>query len=40
VLKHPPYIPDLALPDFHFFGPMKEDLRGQKFADDNEVMRR
>ena len=24
--------------DFHLFGPMKEHLRGQKFADDDEVM--
>jgi len=23
---------------FHLFGPMKEHLRGQKFADDDEVM--
>jgi hypothetical protein len=38
VLKHPPYGPDLVLSDFHLFGPMKEHLRGQKFADDNEVM--
>jgi len=36
VLKHPPYSPDLAPSDFHLFGPMKEHLRGQKFADDNE----
>jgi len=38
VLKHPPYSPDLAPSDFHLFGPMKENLQGQKFADDNEVM--
>ena len=38
VLKHPPYGPDLAPSDFHLFGPMKEHLQGQKFADDNEVM--
>jgi histone-lysine N-methyltransferase SETMAR len=37
-LKHPPYSPDLVPSDFHLFGPMKEHLRGQKFADDNEVM--
>ena len=36
VLKHPPYSPDLAPLDL--FGPMKEHLRGQKFADDDEVM--
>ena len=28
----------MAPSDVHFFGPMKEHLRGQKFADDNEVM--
>jgi len=38
VLKHPPYSPDLAPLDFHLFGPMKEHLRSQKFADDNKVM--
>jgi len=38
VLKHPPYSPELAPSDFHLFGPKKEHLRGQKFADDNEVM--
>jgi hypothetical protein len=38
VLKHPPYSPDLAPSDFHLFGPMKEHLQGQKYADDNEVM--
>jgi len=37
VLKHPPYRPASAPWDFHLFGPMKEHLRGQKFADDNEV---
>jgi hypothetical protein len=38
VLEHPPYSPDLAPSDFHLFGRMKEHLRGQKFAYDNEVM--
>jgi hypothetical protein len=38
VLKHPPYSPDLVPSDFHLFGCMKEHLRGQKFADDNELM--
>ena len=37
VLKHPPDSLDLAPLDFRLFGPMKEHLRGQKFADD-EVM--
>jgi hypothetical protein len=34
VLKHPQYSPELAQSDFHFVGPTKEHLRGQKFADD------
>jgi hypothetical protein len=38
VLKHPPYSPDLAPSDFHLFGSLKEHFRGQKFADDNEVL--
>jgi hypothetical protein len=38
MLKYPPYCPDLASSDFHLFGSMKEYLRDQKFADDNEVM--
>ena len=29
----------MAPSDFHLFGPMKEHLRGQKFADDDEVMK-
>jgi len=28
----------MAASFFHLFGPMKEHLRGQKFADDDEVM--
>ena len=28
----------MAPSDFHLFGPVKEHLRGQKFADDDEVM--
>ena len=31
VLPHPPYSPDLALSDFHLFGPLKASLRGRKF---------
>jgi histone-lysine N-methyltransferase SETMAR len=37
VLGHLPYSPDLAPSDFYLFGSLKEHLRGQKFADDNEV---
>jgi len=28
----------MASSDFHLFGPIKEHLRGQKFADEDEVM--
>ena len=28
----------MAPSDFHLFAPMKENLRGQNFADDDEVM--
>lgn len=38
VLPHPPYSPDLAPSDFHLFGPLKEGLRGRRFADNNAVM--
>jgi histone-lysine N-methyltransferase SETMAR len=37
VLPHPPYSPDLAPSDFFLFGPLKDYLRGQKFACDEEV---
>jgi len=29
---------NMAPSDFHLFGPIKEHLQGQKFADDDEVM--
>jgi hypothetical protein len=32
---HPPYSPDLAPSDFHLFGPLKDALRGRRFADTN-----
>lgn len=38
VLPHPPYSPDLAPSDFHLFGPMKNFIRGRRFADDEEVI--
>jgi histone-lysine N-methyltransferase SETMAR len=38
VLKHPLYSLDLAPSDFHLFGPLKEHLWGQNFADCNKVM--
>ena len=36
-LTHPPYSPDLAPPDFHLFGPLKESMRGIHFQTDEEV---
>jgi histone-lysine N-methyltransferase SETMAR len=35
VLDHPPY--DLALSDFHLFGPLKKHQGGRRFAVDGEV---
>lgn len=37
VIPHPPYSPDLAPSDFYLFGPMKSNLRGQRFDDLDEV---
>ena len=37
VLSHPPYSPDLAPKDFHFFPPLKRDLKGTHFTSDDEV---
>jgi len=37
VLSHPPYSPDLALSDFHFFPRLKRDLKGTHFTSDEEV---
>jgi histone-lysine N-methyltransferase SETMAR len=37
VLPHPPYSPGLASFDFHLFGPLKDSLRGRRFADDDEL---
>ena len=37
-VPHPPYSPDLALSDFHLFGPMKDWLRGQHFPSYNAVI--
>jgi histone-lysine N-methyltransferase SETMAR len=37
LLEHPPYSPDLALSDFHLFGPQKNHLCGKRFADDEDV---
>ena len=37
VMAHPPCSPDLALSDYHLFGPLKEALRGRRFTSDQEV---
>jgi hypothetical protein len=37
VLPCPPFTPDLATSDFHIFGPLKDALRGRRFADDDEL---
>jgi transposase len=37
VLSHPPYSPDLAPSDFHFFLHFKRDLKGTHFTSDDEV---
>jgi hypothetical protein len=37
LLSHPPYSPDLAPSDYHFFGPLKDHLRGHHYEDDEAV---
>jgi transposase len=37
VLSHPPYSPDLAPSDFHFFPHLKRDLKGTHITSDDEV---
>ena len=37
VLSHPPYSPDLAPSDFHFFPHLKRDFKGTHFTSDDEV---
>lgn len=37
VVQHPPYSPDLAPCDFHFFADIKRDLKGTHFTSDEEV---
>jgi transposase len=37
VLSHPPYSPDLAPSDFHFFPHLKRDLKGTHFTSEDEV---
>jgi transposase len=37
LLYHPPYSPDLALSDYHLFGPLKDHLRGHHHETDEAV---
>jgi len=37
VLSNPPYSPDLAPSDFHFFPHLKRGLKGTHFTSDDEV---
>ncbi|MEW8548771.1 MAG: hypothetical protein AB2693_35170 [Candidatus Thiodiazotropha sp.] len=36
-IAHPPYSPDLAPLDFAYFPALKEDLRGRKFVDADDL---
>ena len=38
VLPHPPYSPDLAPSDYHFFGPLKEHRGGTRFRNNEEII--
>lgn len=38
LLSHPPYSPDLAPSDYFLFPDLKKHLRGQRFANDSDVM--
>jgi histone-lysine N-methyltransferase SETMAR len=38
VLPHPPYSPDLVPSDFHFFGALKDAIRGKRLGSDDEVV--
>jgi transposase len=38
LVPHPPYSPDLAPSDYHLFRFLKSDIKGRRFADDEEVI--
>jgi len=38
VLPYPPYSPDLAVSDYHLFGPLKEHLGGKMICNNEEVI--
>jgi hypothetical protein len=37
VCLHPPYSTDLVSPNCHHFGPLKDELQGCHFADNDEL---
>jgi histone-lysine N-methyltransferase SETMAR len=37
ILPHPPYSPDLASPDYHFFCSLSNNLRGVSFNNDAQL---
>ncbi|UYV83602.1 hypothetical protein LAZ67_23001611 [Cordylochernes scorpioides] len=39
LVSHPPYSPDVAPSDFHFFPELKKNLGGTQFQDDDEFGR-
>ncbi|GFS10848.1 histone-lysine N-methyltransferase SETMAR [Elysia marginata] len=38
ILPHPPHSPDLAPSDYHLFVPLKRELAGKRFDDDEELV--
>ncbi|GFN97531.1 histone-lysine N-methyltransferase SETMAR [Plakobranchus ocellatus] len=38
ILPHPAHSPDLALSDFHLFGPLKRHLRGMAFETEDDFI--
>ena len=38
ILPHPSHRPDLAPSDYHLFGPLKRELAGKRFDDDEELV--
>jgi histone-lysine N-methyltransferase SETMAR len=37
-MLHPPYSPNVAPSDYHFFGKLKESIRGTKFEGDDALI--
>ncbi|GFR86394.1 von Willebrand factor A domain-containing protein 3A [Elysia marginata] len=38
IVSHPPHSPDLAPSDYHLFGPLKHELAGKRFDDNEELV--